>query len=145
MDWKKEAEKKLRDHEAKKNALESISMQICQLEEALTSIRSATADGTAVPGGGNAREDMMISNVVKRQELAYALKQAKYSVLLVEKALKKLSDQEKLILDRFYINHHKGSVDRLCEELGVEKATVYRRKDDALRHFTLALYGVMES
>lgn len=36
-------------------------------------------------------------------------------------------------------------MDRLCEELGLEKATVYRRRDAALRHFTLALYGVTES
>ena len=30
-------------------------------------------------------------------------------------------------------------------ETWVEKATVYRRRDEALRHFTIALYGVTEN
>ena len=30
-------------------------------------------------------------------------------------------------------------------ELGIEKATVYRRRDKALRSFTLALYGGLEN
>ena len=36
-------------------------------------------------------------------------------------------------------------VKAVCEELGVEKAQVYRRRDSALRHFTLCLYGQTES
>ena len=32
-------------------------------------------------------------------------------------------------------------MDRLCQELGVEEAAVYRLKNKALRRFTLAMYG----
>lgn len=48
-------------------------------------------------------------------------------------------------MDRFYINPAKGNLDRLCEELFLEKSAAYRRKDAALRKFTIALCGVTES
>ena len=60
-------------------------------------------------------------------------------------ALAVLDEEERHILDRFYIHRANGNVERLCDELHVEVATVYRRRDKALRHFTLALYGVVET
>ena len=62
----------------------------------------------------------------------------------VERGLSALSDEDRLILDRFYINPAKGNVDRLCGELHLEKSTVYDRKDKALRRYTLARYGCVE-
>ena len=116
-----------------------------RLESAMQSIRSATADGTPVSGGGSGREDMMLSNIVHREELARSLEQARKWVSLVDSGLESLSTDEKKILSRFYISPARGNVDALCEELGVEKAQVYRRRDSALRHFTLCLYGQTES
>lgn len=145
MNWKNEAMEKLRDYEAKKQCLVSIQEEIRQLKEQYGAIRSSTSDGTPIAGGGSRRENMLISNIVKREELTRAYRQAAGWVRLVDAGLEILSQEEKLILDRFYINPAKGNVDRLCEELGVEKPSVYRRKDDALRHFTMCLYGAIES
>lgn len=144
MNWKYEAMEKLRQYEAKKRALKSIPEEIARLETAMQSIRSATADGP-VKGGGSGREDMLLSNIVHREELGRALEQAKIWVRLVDAGMELLSPEERLILDRFYINPAKGNVDRLCGELGVEKPTVYRKKDAALRHFTVCLYGCTEN
>ncbi len=145
MDWKREAVEKLRQYEAKKQALESIPAEIARLESKATSIRSATADGTPVKGGGSGREDMMLSNIVHREELGRSLEQARIWVRLVDAGLELLSPEERLILDRFYINPAKGNVDRLCGELKIEQSSVYRRRDKALHHFTLCLYGCIES
>ena len=65
-------------------------------------------------------------------------------VRLVDSALAILNSEELLILDRFYISPARGNVDRLCMELGIEKSQVYARKDSALHHFTLSLYGCTE-
>jgi hypothetical protein len=111
----------------------------------MKSIRSATADGTPVQGGGSGREDMLLSNIVHRQELERSLEQAKKWVKIVEGGLAVLGEDERLILDRFYINPAPGNVDKLCGELGIEQATVYRRREKALHHFTLSLYGCSES
>lgn len=145
MNWKVEAIDKLKQYEAKRQALQSIPLEIARLESAMKSIRSATSDGTPVAGGGSRREDMMLSNIVHREELERTLEQAKIWVALVDAGLELLDEDERLILDRFYINPAKGNVDKLCEELCVEKSQVYSRKDAALRHFTTALYGGVES
>lgn len=145
MNWKYEAIDKLKGYEAHKRALENIPREIKRLEGAFVSIRSATTNTAPVSGGGSSREDAMLTNIAHREELERTLKQAKAWVKMVEAGLAVLDDEERRVLDRFYINRAKGNVDWLCEELNVEKATVYRRRDGALRHFTIALYGVTEN
>lgn len=144
MNWKFKAIEKLKQYEAKKQSLTCIPEEIARLESAMQSIRSATADGKPVKGGGSGREDMMLSNIVHREELERSLEQAKMWVALVDAGLETLSAEERLILNRFYIHPAKGNVDRLCGELGVEKSQVYARKDAALHHFTISLYGCSE-
>lgn len=144
MDWKREAVEKLKRYNAMKQSLCSIPEEIGRLESEMQSIRSATSDGTPVSGGGSGREDRYLSNIVHREELARSLEQAQKWVSLVDSALEILNPEELLILDRFYINPARGNVDRLCMELGVEKSQVYARKDSALHHLTLSLYGCTE-
>lgn len=144
MNWKIEAVDKLRQYEAKKQSLKSIPEETARLESAMKSIRSATSDGTPVHGGGSGREDMMLSNIVHREELDRALEQAQIWVGLVDAGLELLTDEERLILDRFYVHPAKGNVEKLCEALNVEKSQVYTKKDNALRRFTICLYGGTE-
>ncbi len=146
MNWKREAADKLKNYEAHKQALECLPKEIRRLESAYTGIRSATTDGTPVSGGGGStREDSMLTNIVHRDELKRRLKEARLWVAQVDKALAVLDDEERLVLDRFYIHRTKGAVEALCESLNLEKSAVYDRRDKALRHFTLALYGVIET
>ena len=145
MNWHFEAIDKLKGYEAHKRALENIPREIKRLEGAFGSIRSATTDGTPVSGGSSTREDTMLSNIAHREELERTLKQVKAWVKMVDAGLEVLDDEERLVLERFYIHRAKGNVDRLCEELHLEKTRVYELKDKALRHFTLAIYGVVET
>ena len=145
MNWKREAIDKLKNYEARREALENIPKEIKRLESAYAGIRSATTDGTPVSGGSNTREDSMLSNIVHRDELKRRLREARLWVAQVDKALAVLDDEERLVLDRFYIHRAKGNVGELCERLNVEQATVYRKRDSALRRFTIALYGVTET
>lgn len=145
MDWKHEATDKLRCYEAKKTSLERSADEIKRLGEDMTRIRSATTDSTPVSGGTSTREDALVNNITRREELRLARRDAIRWVRMVDSALEVLDEQERLVLDRFYIHRAKGNVERLCGELNVEIATAYRRRDDALRHFTLALYGVVET
>lgn len=87
----------------------------------------------------------MLSNIVHRDELKRRLKEARLWVSMVDKALAVLDDEERLVLDRFYTHPAKGNVGELCERLHVEQSTVYRKRDNALRRFTIALYGVTDS
>lgn len=144
MNWKYEAIDKLKQYEAKKQAVLSIPEEIKRLELAMKGIRSASGDGAAVQGGGSAREDIYLSNIVRREELERSLEQAKKWIAFVEAGFSVICQEDKLVLDRFYVHPAKGNVDRLCEELGCEKATVYRKREAALRNFTISLYGCTE-
>ena len=145
MNWKQEAIEKLEQYDAKKQSLRSIPTEIARLESVAQRIRSAQMDGVAVKRSGGGREDMLLNNIIQREELNWSLEQAQQWVGLVDSGLSVLDDEERLILDRFYIRNEKGAADRLAGDLAMDVKTVYRRKDAALRRFTIALWGCVES
>ena len=140
MNWKREAIDRLRGYEAQKQALENLPIEVRRLESVYTGLRSAAADRAPVSGGGEGREDAMLSNIVHRDEL-----KARLWVTMGDKALSVLDGEERLVLERFYIHRAKGAAEALCESLNLERSAVYDRRDRALRHFTLALYGITET
>ena len=145
MNCIKEAENKLRMYKGKTQALKSLQDQIEYLESEMTTVRSASADGTAVHGGGSGRETALLDNIAERAELGKALEQTRTWVDAVSGALRSLTSDERRVLDLFYIEKQKGHVERLSEEFNVEKAQVYRRKEAALLNFVHAFYGVTET
>ena len=145
MDWKIEAIDKLKQYTAKREALEIIPKQIAEIDSTMTSIRSARVDGAPVRGGGNGREDMLLNCIVQKEELQRSLERTQLWVEVVDMGLAVLNSEERLVLDRFFITQEKYAANRLTDELGIEAKTVYTRKDKALRKFTIALYGCVES
>ena len=144
MIWKNEAINKLKQYNAKKLALENIPLEIRQQYLALSSIRSADPD--AVPVRGNStREDVILNNMTYRAELQESYMQTQMQVTAIERALGILNPEERLLLDRFFIHPESKAADRLAGDLHMDVKTVYRKKDDALRTFTLALYGIAET
>lgn len=145
MDWKPVAIQRLKDYEVRKKAVRLIAEQLETLEMQFTSIRGAKTDGEPVSGGdGNRREDMLLSNIVLRDELEANKKIALREINLTEKGLAALSAEEKRILEVFYISKPYDHVGLLCEEFNIEKSEVYRRKTAALDKFTIACYGVVK-
>ena len=142
MNWKEEATEKLRKYDAMRLAIQNLPEELKRLEQAACAIRSARVDGTPVKGGTNRREDMLLSNLVCREELANALDQAKIWVSTADRALGALTPEEKLVLHRLYIYPERNALDRLCQELDLEQSSIYRKRDQALHRFTMALYGI---
>ena len=144
MNWKAEAKEKLKRYDAMRLATVNIPEELERLEIDAQAIRSAKMDAPNPGSNGNRREDAMINNIIHRQELAWTLQQAQIWLRSTDRALTALPPDEKLILHRLYIYPEQGGVERLCKELGIEVSSVYRRRDRALRHFTLAYYGIDE-
>lgn len=145
MDWKQEAAEKLLEYEVRRQSLESIPAEIKRLELDYAALRSSVPDAIPAHGAGSRREDAMLTNIVRREELSRQLASSRAWVALADNGLAALGEEDRLVLDRFYIHRQKGACERLCEELDREKAQVYRRRDRALKRFTLALYGGLES
>ena len=141
MNWKQEAKDKLRKYDSMMMATILIPENIARLKSEYTAIKSARTDGSPISGATSERENALINNIAERQELELALENAHAWVKMVNRALDVLSKEEQKILQRLYIYPLKGGVGQLSEELGVEKSSIYRRRDQALLKFTLALYG----
>jgi hypothetical protein len=145
MQWKNEAMDKLRRYGAMRCAMENIPAEIRRLRADATALRSSSADTVHVRGGGSRREEALINNLVERQELTHSLRQVQRWIQTVDQGLEALSDDDRLILQRLYLTPERGAVDRLCEELGLEQSSVYRKRDQALQRFTIAMYGFTET
>lgn len=144
MNWKAEALEKLQKLDPMRQALRNIPVELSRLEIDACAIRGTNLDRPAVKTSGH-REDALLNNIVHRQELTWNLEQAKRWVDTVQDALRTLSPEEKTILSRLYICPEKGGLERLCQELGVEQSSIYRKREKALRRFTQALYGYTET
>lgn len=142
MNWKEEATEKLRKYDTMHLAVKNLPEEMRRLDQAACAIRSARTDATPVKGGTNRREDMLLNNIVCREELRCALEQAKLWVSTTDRALSALTPDEKLILYRLYMYPERNALERLCTELGVEQSSIYRKRDQALLRFTTALYGI---
>lgn len=139
MNWKQEAEEKLRKYEVRKMALENIPEELRRLDAEYTGIRSQLSNTER--GGGRSQEEKLLDNIVRRGELARQLRGARSWCNLVEKGLAALSEEDRLVLQRFYIHPQENAAFRLCEELHLrEESSVYRRRNRALEKFTEALY-----
>ena len=145
MNWKSEAIERLTKYTAMAQAVENIPKEIsrlvCSVQE-LHGRKIEKVGGKKLPGPG---DDVLIDNIIKRQELNQAYENAKVWVDTTDCALSVLNEEERKILERMYITPQRGVLGQLCTELGVEQSSIYRKRDQALYRFTIALYGALES
>lgn len=139
MNWKQEAEEMLEGYKARKQSILNLEMEIRRLESELVSLRSPSMD-TPVTGVCT-REDKVLNNIVKRKALSRAREEAMLWVKAADNALGALLPEQRELLNELYIQPKRGSLQLLADLKGVPRSTIYRRRDDALRCFTLAMYG----
>lgn len=89
-------------------------------------------------------EDSLINNIVERERLYWTMEATRRLVEMTERGLSGLTEQQRTVLDKFYIDRPANHIDWLSEYLNVEQAQVYRTKDSALYQFTIAMYGLMD-
>lgn len=141
MDYKQQAVEDLKRHGLRLQAVRNLQERIEVLQAKFEGAYGPRLDGVPMKGGGNAREERMVANIAKRDELQQALAQSRRMVALVQRGLRALPKDQRRVLEVFYLQPGHGKAEQLCEQLGVERATVYRLRDKALRNFTLVMYG----
>ena len=136
---------KLRRYDAMRQALRNIPEEIDRLKADACALRGATTDTTPVKGDGSRREEALINNLVERQELEWTLQQVQRWLCTADRGLAALTSDERLVLQRLYLYPERGALERLCSELGVEQSSIYRKRDQALHRFTVAMYGFLDT
>lgn len=142
MNWKLEAKEKLQSYPTRRASIQSLKNELRRLEFEAEGLKSPTLRAESVRQSHSQRDDRIVDNLVQRKELERRLRETELWLGTVDGALSALTEQERLVLRRMYMEPGRGNLDRLCEELELEKSMVYRRRDGALERFTSALYGI---
>lgn|GEM_PF-4509516 len=90
----------------------------------LTAIRSSSAESTG-GSGGNDRQERDTAIIVLIGQLKKELTAAKMDAATIERILGTLTERERICVEQFDLNQQPGAVERLCEILHCERATVY--------------------
>lgn len=143
---KAQALEKLKDFPRQAAAVDSLAEELRRLELEATSVKPARVDGAPVRGStASAREDRLLSNLVRREEVQRMQERAKLACSVVQIGLQALEDDERHLLEAMYIHTTAGRAERLADELGLaDSRSVYKRTENALHRFTIALYGATE-
>lgn len=144
LDWQKAAIDDLRNYRSMKRGVANNKDRIEALEDRMEMLRCGWSDATPVKGGTSGAEDKLINAIAEKERLELNIRAVEPLLAIVDKALQSLSEDERYILERFYVDRHKGYISRLCDEFGYEERQIYRLKDQALRKFTIAMYGITE-
>ena len=144
MRWTDCAISDLRKYAGMKESLKNIPEKVKALEIRFESVKSASSNSTPVQGGGSHMEDALLDNIVERERLKMLYQADRHLVRIIERGLDSLTDEEKMVLNLFYINRTKHYLEELTKRLGYEQAQIYRIKSGALYKFTVNMYGIPE-
>lgn len=140
INWKKEAIEELKRLEDLKESIHHLNERIELTQNQLYNI-SAVQIGERVGGSGDG-DDVRLSKMVELEELKARKLITEKRVQLLQDCLDKLSEEQRLILNRFYIRRTGDYIEELEEMLFMPRASIYREKDRALRRFTELMYGI---
>lgn len=145
LNWQKEAINDLRCHEKRKVAMESLADEIRELRSRTYGSSAPAADAVPVQGGTSTAEGRWIAAIDELERKKEAYRITKRQVDAVERGLAVLDEQQRMVLNVFFVNRVQGGADYLVEKLNLERTRIYELRETALRNFTIARYGVVET
>ena len=144
MNWFREAENDLRRYRSLSESLKNIPEQLECLKEKRQSARSSWSDRTPVQGGVSRSEEEQINTIVKADRLKNNYRAVKRLVNLMDSALLNLTEDERYILEVAYIDSRRDAIGIICEKYNVERTKAYTMRNQALKEFTLKMYGIVD-
>lgn len=129
-------------------SLERMRFAIAQLREELetveaeyAAIKATNYDKMPSGSGDNLQEEKLLTAIAKKDELTANLRYTEKHVADLDRLLQQLPDDERQIIERTVIRQEKYAADSLADELGYERAHVYRLKNRALMHLAQLRHG----
>lgn len=133
----------LKDYSSMKYIIEHTDEDIANLNEEMTSPASPVLNGMPSNNDPKAGEKRLIACINEIDVLKERYRQALEYMGWFQPAWDALSEDEQLILTEFFINNitKTDAISNIGDKLFLERAQVYRRKEKALNHLALLLYG----
>lgn len=134
----------LREYKAQLASIQNLKDAIAECQAGIDQLHTTQYDKTPVMGGESGYEDRILTNMDKLARMRTNLRMAESKVARVDRGLAVLDQEERITLERMYINSEREAIRRLCEDLNCEIAQVYRIRRRALNRFTRAMYGILD-
>lgn len=139
MKWTECAKQDLKRYNHLRESIKNIPNRIESLQYKYESLKGSEAKDES-----GKYTDILLDNIVERERLQLVYKADKIILELIEKGLFALSENERKVLDGFYITRNGNYMHNLMEDMGYERSRIYQIKDHALYTFTLSMYGLLE-
>ncbi len=145
MNWKKEAINLLKDYPVKMYALENLKERYTMLELESKSIRASQTSSIPLKGDLNRQQEHLINSLAEKEQLQANFRFTKRHINWIEKGLSSLEEDERQVLEGFFIKGDSRAKEDLMDQLAIERSALYDLKEKALRKFALSMYGLIES
>ena len=133
----------LSDYRNMETIIEITPVEIKDIKEDMTGPSSSVPDG--MPHSRNIRsgENLVCNSIDQCDVLHNRYLQAVEFMSWFTPAWLELSEEERLLLETFYMgeDNKTTAVENINEQLHIERAQIYRRKEKALNRLTIFLYG----
>lgn len=136
MDWRICAEDDLRRYKQMKIGLINSKDRLQLVSEAIRSPKTSLGERS------KRMESELINAFVEKERLTANINSAERMINIIERGLASLSEEDRRLLEKFYMSNSPTKMRHLSEEFGYEARTLYRKRERALTNFTIAMYGL---
>ena len=144
LDKKLAAVDALKDYASMEYIINHHSGRLAEVKENMIALPSAVITGLPKQPNPHSGEDRLASSLDEIDVLKERYRRALQFMEWFAPAWNTLSEEEQLILTEFFLREGISKAEALLnlgDILNIERAQVYRRKDKAVDHLALLLYG----
>ena len=135
----------LKDYNSMQFILMHTDREVADAYDSLSSLRSIAPEFKGKSDNPTAAEERVASVLDQIDVLKKRYQEAKDYMNWFEPAWKELKETERHVLEQFYLTdevEQRYVIDTLAEEYSIERTSVYKKKNRALDHLALLLYGL---
>ncbi|HIT93103.1 MULTISPECIES: hypothetical protein [Eubacteriales] len=134
----------LKDYSSMKYIIEHTDEDIATLNEEMSSPVSPVLNGMPSTHDPKAGEKRLIACINEIDVLKERYRQALEYMDWFQPAWDALTEDEQYVLKEFYLDDEQKQIDavyNICERFNIERSSAYNKKNRALQHLALLLYG----
>ena len=134
----------LKDYSSMKYIIEHTDEDIATLNEEMSSTASPVLNGMPSTHDPKAGEKRLIACINEIDVLKERYRQALEYMDWFQPAWVALTEDEQYVLKEFYLDDEQKQIDavyNICDRFNIERSSAYNKKNRALQHLALLLYG----
>jgi len=142
LDYIREAIEQLKEYNLLTASLPTMQEQLEVLKFEKYNIKAQVITREPKGGGDSEPDDKLVNNIFRRRILINTIVATNKKINCIDKSLAILENDEQKVLKRMFVKGGQNAIDDLSEELSLSKSQIYRIKEQAIRRFAKAMYGV---